>query len=151
MRPAGTFLPLAVLLTLAACAEAPPAPPPAATATAGTPAASPPPRAPAGPATEFDGRYAGTLELNPDRTRACPPAPAEEREITVQDGHATFLLNPRVRQTQTGTVGRNGSVRMAGMIDRTIATSGVFTGTGFLGEYRNGLCSYAVNMTKRSG
>lgn len=147
MRPARTYLPLAVLLTLAACAEAPPAPPPA--ATAGTPAASPP-RAPAGPVTEFDGRYAGKLELTPDRTRACPPAPAEEREITVQNGRATFLLNPQYRQTQNGTVGRDGSVRMSGIIDRTIATSGVFTGTGFIGEYRNGLCSYAVQMTKRS-
>jgi len=149
MRSAGTSLPLAVLLTLAACAEAPPAPPPPATANTGTPAASPPPRAPAGPVTEFDGRYAGKMELNPDRTRTCPPAPPEEREIVVQNGRATFMLNPRVQQTQTGTVGRDGSVRMTGMIDRTIATSGVFTRTGFLGEYRNGLCSYAVNMTKR--
>lgn len=150
MRSAGISLPLTVLLALAACAEAPPAPPPATTAAA-TPAASPAPRAPAGPVTEFDGHYAGKLELNPDRTRACPPAPAEEREITVQNGRATFFLNPRVQQTQTGTVGRDGSVRMTGMIDRTIATSGVFTEFGFIGEYRNGLCSYAVRMTKQSG
>lgn len=148
MRSAGTSLPLTVLLALAACAEAPPAPPPAATA-ATTPAASPSSRAPSGPVTEFDGRYVGKLELNPDRTRACPPAPAEEREIIVHNGRATFMLNPRVQQTQTGTVGRDGSVRMAGMIDRTIATSGVFSEAGFVGEYRNGLCSYAVQMTKR--
>jgi hypothetical protein len=60
------------------------------------------------------------------------------------------MINPQVQQALTGTVGADGSVRMADSLDRTIATSGVFDGNGgFQGEHRNGLCGYSVRMTKR--
>ena len=133
---------------LAACADG--APPPAATAPAAraAPAAA---AVPAAPVTRFDGRYAGPLALLPDRTRRCPEAPNIERELTVRNGRASLALNPQVQQVLNGTVGADGSVRMADSLDRTIATSGVFDGYGgFLGEHRNGLCSYSVRMTKRN-
>ena len=145
MRHAGPFL-LAALAVLAACAEASP---PASTGATTAPTATGTP-ARTGPVTRFDGRYAGTLALNPDRTRACPPAPQGEREITVRNGRATFVVNPQIRQTQTGTVGAEGSVRMMDSLDRNIATTGMFTEDWFRGEYRNGLCSYAVQMPKRN-
>jgi hypothetical protein len=99
--------------------------------------------------TAFDGRYVGKFTLNPDRTRACPPAPNEERGITVRQGRATLLIDPPTRHVLTGTVGPAGDVRMADSLDRTIATTGVFDNGRFQGEHRNGLCSYAVSMTKR--
>ena len=136
---------LSALLAAAACAgEAPPARTPASAA-----APRPAPEA-SGPVTRFDGRYAGTVALLPDRTRRCPEPPAIERELTVQNGRASLMFNPQVRQVLTGTVGADGSARMADSLDRTIATSGVFDDTGFRGEHRNGLCSYSVQMTKRS-
>jgi hypothetical protein len=104
---------------------------------------------PAAPVTEFDGRYVGTVTLNPDRTRACPAAPAGQREITVRQGRASLLINPSTRQILRGTVGSAGDVRMSDSLDRTIATSGIFDNGLFLGEHRNGRCSYAVRMTKR--
>ena len=136
---------LPALLAAAACAgEAPPpAPRPAASA-------APRPAEASGPVTRFDGRYVGTLALQPDRTRRCPEAPAIERELTVRNGRASLMLNPQVQQALTGTVGENGSVRMADSLDRNIATSGVFDGNGgFQGEHRNGLCGYSVRMAKR--
>lgn len=137
----GAFLAAALL---AACAnEAPPAP----TSARPSPAAAP--AAPALPNTRFDGRYAGTFALLPDRTRRCPEAPAGEREVTVRNGRASLLFNPQVQQVLTGAVGAEGSVRMADSLDRTIATSGLFTESGFRGEHRNGLCAYSVQMTKR--
>lgn len=105
--------------------------------------------APAAPVTAFDGRYAGSFTLNPDRTRACPPAPVGEREITVRQGRASLLLNPQARQVLSGTVGASGDVRMADSLDRTIATTGLFAEGRFRGEHRNGLCTYAVAMTRR--
>ena len=135
--------PFSAVLLLAACAAEPP-PRAAAPRTPSTAAA------PAAPVTRFDGRYAGPLALQPDRTRRCPEAPNVERELTVRNGRASLVLNPQVRQILTGTVGADGSVRVADSLDRTIATSGVFDGNGgFLGEHRNGLCSYSVRMTKR--
>ena len=107
------------------------------------------PAAPAAPVTRFDGRYTGPLALLPDRTRRCPEAPLVERVITVRNGRAALALNPQVQQQLTGTVGADGSARMADSLDRTIATSGVFSENGFRGEHRNGLCSYSVRMTKR--
>ena len=107
------------------------------------------PAASSAPVTEFDGRYGGTVSLNPDRTRACPAGPTGQREIIVRQGRATLLLNPQTRQTLTGTVGVEGSVRMADSLDRNIATSGIFSPQGFLGEHRYGLCTYAVQMPKR--
>lgn len=104
--------------------------------------------APAAPVTSFDGRYTGEVTLNPDRTRACPQSATGQREINVRQGRATMLINPQTRQTLTGVTGADGSVRMADSLDRTIATSGIFTTEGFLGEFRSGVCSYAVHMRK---
>jgi hypothetical protein len=138
--------PFSAAALLAACANE--APPPTAAAPArASPAAA---AAPAAPVTRFDGRYAGVLALQPDRTRRCPEAPNIERELTVRNGRANLMINPQVQQALTGTVGADGSVRMADSLDRTIATSGVFDGNGgFQGEHRNGLCGYSVRMTKR--
>jgi len=135
----------ALTVLLAACAgeERPPA-------TARVARATPAAAAPAAPVTRFDGYYAGPLALLPDRTRRCPEAPLIEREITVRNGRASLLYNPQVQQALTGTVREDGSVRMADSLDRTIATSGVFDGDGFLGEHRSGLCAYSVRMTKRN-
>ena len=132
-------------LAAAACAgeqAAPPAP------RAAAPAAARSAQAP-GPVTKFDGRYVGTLALQPDRTRRCPEPPNIERELLVQNGRARLMFNPQVQQVLTGTVGQDGSVRMADSLDRTIATSGVLNEQGFRGEHRNGLCSYSVQMAKR--
>ncbi len=132
---------------LAGCAGEPPPPPPRPAAAPATAAAG----APSAPVTRFDGRYAGPLALLPDRTRRCPEAPPIEREITVRNGRASFMYNPQVQQVLTGTVGADGSVRMADSLDRTIATSGLFGADGFQGEHRSGLCAYSVRMTKRGG
>ncbi len=141
MTPVPALLAAAVLLS--ACANNDP--PAAAASRAPSTAAA------AAPVTRFDGRYAGVLALQPDRTRRCPEAPNVERELTVRNGRASLVLNPQVRQILTGTVGADGSVRVADSLDRTIATSGTFDGNGgFLGEHRNGLCAYSVRMTNRS-
>ena len=145
MRRVPSSAAAAAALLAAACAnEPPPAAAPRTTSAAAAPAS-----APAAPVTRFDGRYAGVLALQPDRTRRCPEAPNVERELTVRNGRASLVLNPQVRQILTGTVGADGSVRMADSLDRTIATSGTFDGGAFLGEHRNGLCSYSVRMTKK--
>ena len=141
-RLLGAF-PAAALL--AACAGGEP-PTPAAAGRAPSAAAA---AAPTAQVTRFDGRYTGPLALQPDRTRRCPEAPNVERELTVRNGRASLVINPQVRQMLTGTVGADGSVRMADSLDRTIATSGTFDGGAFLGEHRNGLCSYSVRMTKK--
>ena len=133
----------AVAALLASCAGEPP---PAATQARVAPA---PAASPAAPVTRFDGRYAGAFTLLPDRTRVCPAAPAGEREVAVRNGRASLLFNPQVQQVLTGTVGTDGSVRMADGLDRAIATSGLFTDGGFRGEHRNGPCAYSVQMTKR--
>jgi outer membrane lipoprotein-sorting protein len=131
---------------LAACAgeEQRPASAMPRAATRATPAAA------AAPVTRFDGYYTGPLALLPDRTRRCLEAPNIEREITVRNGRASLMYNPQVQQVLTGTVGEDGSVRMADSLDRTIATSGVFDADGFVGEHRSGLCTYSVRMTKRN-
>jgi hypothetical protein len=141
----------AMAAVLAACAgESPPIA--AATAQGATrTAATTTTAAAAAPVTRFDGRYAGPLALQPDRTRRCPEAPAVERELTVRNGRASLMFNPQVRQVLNGTVREDGSVRMADSLDRNIATSGVFDENGFTGEHRSGLCSYSVRMTKRGG
>ncbi|MDO9710009.1 hypothetical protein [Paracraurococcus lichenis] len=147
MPAARRLLALLAPCLLAACVnetvipQATDAPGPARPAAAAAPAA--------GPVTAYDGRYAGTITLNPDRTRACPAAPREQREITVRQGRASFLIVPQTRQTLNGVVGPAGDVRMADTLDRTIATTGAFAEGRFLGEHRNGLCSYAVSMTKQ--
>ncbi len=140
-------LPIFGLLLLAACANET-ALPEATSAPSGTATA----RAAPAPSrvTEFDGRWVGTVTLNPDRTRECPRAPSGEREITITQGRAVFALNPQIRQTQTGTVNADGSIRMVDALDRTIATAGLFADGLFQGEYRNGLCTYAVRLVKRN-
>lgn len=153
--PARRAIPGLVLLLLgAACAGEPPPPPLSATTTTLRGAAAPAAGTPApesGPVTRYDGRYVGTMTLNPDRTRRCQPAPPGEMSITVRQGRGTFQVDPTTRQTLSGSVGRDGQARFSDIVDRTIATSGVFTTEGFIGEHRNGLCSYAVNMRRLGG
>jgi hypothetical protein len=145
MRP---FLPVIGLLLLAACANETALPEAgsvqARNANAPARPVPPPPKV-----TGFDGRWVGTITLQPDRTRECPRAPSGEREINVTQGRAVFALNPQIRQSQSGFVGADGSIRMVDSLDRTIATTGLFTDGLFQGEYRNGLCAYSVRMVKR--
>lgn len=149
-RRAGPFarglLPL-LLAALGACAaEEPLAPLPS----GGRLATAEPARgAGTGPVTSFDGRYTGTVSLNPDRSRVCRPAPTGEVELVVTQGRARFLFDPALRQTLSGTVGRDGSIRMSDIVDSSIATSGVFTENAFIGEHRNGRCSYAVTLRRQ--
>lgn len=137
------------LLSLLGCANETTIPEPAASR-AGAADAPRPQAAARQPVLAFDGQWAGTIALNPDRTRECPRPPTQERQITVTRGRATFVLNPTTRQTQSGIVAQEGGIRMVNSLDRSIATTGVFADGVFIGEYRNGLCSYAVRMTKRS-
>jgi hypothetical protein len=145
MRP---FLPVIGLLLLAACTNETALPEAgsvqARNANAPARPVPPPPKV-----TGFDGRWVGTITLQPDRTRECPRAPSGEREINVTQGRAVFALNPQIRQSQSGFVGADGSIRMVDSLDRTIATTGLFTDGLFQGEYRNGLCAYSVRMVKR--
>lgn len=141
------IIPLSGLLLLGACGT-PTEPPPITVSATRAPREAT--QAPALPANRFDGRYAGTVTLLPDRTRVCPEPAAQERELIVRDGRAVLMLDPQNRQTLSGTIAPEGSVRMADSIDRNIATSGLFTTTGFRGEHRYGQCAYAVQMTKRS-
>jgi len=126
---------------LAGCAAEPPLPP----TQGGTAPATIRQAAP----TRFDGRYTGPLVLNPDRTRSCPKLDAQERVLTVQGGRGTLEIEPATRQILSGFVDSQGALRLADRIDRTIATEGIFTDSTFLGEHRNGLCSYAVRLRKR--
>jgi hypothetical protein len=114
------------------------------TASAAGPAAPAPP-----PVTAFDGRYAGKVTLNPDRSRACPPAPAEDLVITVRQGRASLLIDPANKHVLVGAVGAAGDVRMSDALDRSIATSGLFDKGHFIGEHHVGRCTYAVSMTQR--
>jgi len=141
MRPA-MLLPCLLLL---ACANETAIP----EATAPRPASAAVPSAPPRPVTAHDGRYLGPVSLNPDRTRECPRPPAVDREISVVQGRATFRLDPDRGVVQSGTIGPEGSIRMADPVDRTIATTGVFADGIFLGTYRNGFCSYAIRAVKR--
>jgi len=127
---------------LAGCAAEPPPLPPTQGGTAPAAIRQAPP-------TRFDGRYTGPLILNPDRTRTCPKLDAQERVLTVQGGRGALEIEPATRQVLSGFVDSQGALRMADRIDRTIATEGIFTESTFLGEHRNGLCSYAVRLRKR--
>ncbi|WP_431272753.1 hypothetical protein [Dankookia sp. P2] len=149
MSPRTLLLALLAPCLLAACANETTIP--EATDTAASRAAAATASKPAAPVTTFDGTYAGRMTLNPDRTRACPPSPLEERSITVRQGRASFLIEPSVRHVLTGAVGPSGDVRMADSLDRTIATTGIFANERFQGEHRNGLCNYTVLMNKRGG
>ena len=66
-----------------------------------------------------------------------------------QPGPCRFQIEPATRSVLTGAVGSSGDVRMSDSLDRTIATTGIFTNGRFQGEHRNGLCSYTVLMNKR--
>lgn len=133
---------LCLALLLMACAEPGPPAGPARTPLPVANRLTPPP-------TTFDGRYGGTLTLNPDRSRTCPKLDAQERLLTVQGGRGNLEIQPATRQVLTGTVDQDGSLRLVDRIDRTIATEGVFTDGTFLGAHRNGLCSYAMRLRKR--
>ncbi len=136
------------LLLLAACTNET-ALPEATSAQARNASAQARPAPPPPKVTTFDGRWAGTVTLQPDRTRTCPRAPSGEREIVVDQGRAVFAINPQIRQTQSGYVSADGSIRLVDSLDRGIATTGLFADGVFQGEYRNGLCAYAVRMVKR--
>ena len=88
---------LPALLAAAACAGGQPPPPAPSAAPA---AAASRPAGTSGPVTRFDGRYVGTLALQPDRTRRCPEPPNIERELFVQNGRARFMFNPQVQQVR---------------------------------------------------
>ncbi|WP_043359038.1 hypothetical protein [Belnapia sp. F-4-1] len=142
------YLPAIGLLLLAACANETALP----EATSVQARNSTAPARPAAPTTRvatFDGRWVGTITLQPDRTRECPRAPSGDREIAVTQGQAVFVLDQQIRQSQSGFVNADGSIRMVDSLDRTIATTGLFADGVFQGEYRNGLCAYAVRMVKR--
>ncbi|WP_149536212.1 hypothetical protein [Siccirubricoccus phaeus] len=141
MRAALPFLALA----LAACANETSIPEASSLGSQGAARAATPV---AGPVTRYDGQYVGEVTLTIDRTRTCPQGMAGPREIQVQQGRASLVINPQTGMTLIGTVGADGSVRMAETLDRTIATSGAFNPEGFIGEYRYGLCNYSVQMKK---
>jgi hypothetical protein len=137
-----------VVLLAAACAADPPPPPPRVTTARAAPAAASGEPLPSRPINAFDGRYAGTMTLNPDRTRRCRVPEGSAFEMVVRGGRGSFLVNPTTRQVLSGTVEREGSLRLVDAVDRTIATSGVFTADGFIGDHRDGLCTYAVNLRR---
>jgi hypothetical protein len=139
-----------LLLALAGCADEAPLPPPVSggRVTSSAPAGGAPSATTASAAavTTFDGRYTGSVTLNPDRTRLCPDG-APQVEMTVRNGRATFVVNPANRQTLTGTVAPDGTIRLSdAFLDRTISTTGVFSERGFTGQHRSGLCTYAVSL-----
>ena len=150
MTPRTLFLALLAPCLLAACANETAIPEATDTAAAARTTATAAASKPGVPVTAFDGSYVGRITLNPDRTRACPSTPQEDRTITVRQGRATFLIDPEVRHVLTGAVGASGDVRMSDSLDRAIATTGIFADDRFQGEHRNGLCSYTVLMNKRA-
>ena len=134
------------LLALAACADdTPPAPAVSGGRISGTSATNA--RTASGPITTFDGTYQGTATLNPDRSRRCPDPPPS-LDATVRQGRASLVINPSTRQTLSGTVGADGSVRMVDVVDRAIMTSGIFNAEGFTGRHQAGVCSYAISLKK---
>ncbi|MBY0332609.1 MAG: hypothetical protein K2X49_18295 [Acetobacteraceae bacterium] len=146
-RPTASAAPLTLLaglLALAACAEEGP-PPPTVSGGRGTSGATAARAAAVGPVTTFDGRYTGSVTLNPDRTRRCPDG-APEVEMNVRGGRGSLVINPAARQTLTGTVGSDGAIRLVDNVDRAIVTTGIISTQGFSGQHRNGLCTYAVSL-----
>ncbi|MCO6419824.1 hypothetical protein JYK14_27205 [Siccirubricoccus sp. KC 17139] len=140
-------LPL-LALALAACANETSIPEASSFQGGAPPRTAEAPTPAAGPVTRYDGLYNGEVTLVLDRMRNCPQAMAGPRQIQVRQGRASLVINPQTGMTLTGMVGAEGSVRMAERLDRTIATSGVFSEDGFIGEYAYGLCRYSVQMRK---
>jgi hypothetical protein len=97
------------------------------------------------PVTKFDGEWALSFTANPSRAQQCPSAPSREVPLTVEQGRATLQMG----KTYTGLVNEGGEARIADRMDRTIAILGSFQGERFVGEFRNGTCSYAVAGKKR--
>jgi hypothetical protein len=133
---------------LAGCADSPPPPPPP-LRTAAPPAAGPA-APPAGASPLYDGNYAGQSVGEPDRTRACRPAPRAEVLMQVRGGQASLLVEPELRQVLTGTVLADGTARLVDRIDRTIVTTGQITNGVFAGYHRNGPCRYTLRLEKRN-
>jgi len=142
MMQTRTTLASLALLALAGCANDAAAP-------AATGVSAVRPAAPAPPVTAFDGRYAVSFTLNPDRSKTCPPGPGDQRELLVTNGQATLTINAQNGQVLRGRVGEAGEARMADRLDRSIATTGQFIGDRFTGEHRNGVCGYAVAGRKQ--
>lgn len=107
------------------------------------------PAAPEPPVSRFNGRYVGTILLNPDRSRTCFPASTTERVMQVANGQVTVTINPELRQVLLGTVRPDGSLRARENLDRTIVLDGLLDGTQFLGTFTNGRCTFAVSLRRQ--
>jgi hypothetical protein len=146
MRP-GLLVPSLALLALAACSGKPSVnvvnnnlgPRAAADAAASNSTRT------AAPVTKFDGEWGLNFTANPSRAQQCPPAPSREVPLTVNQGKAELQMG----KTYSGVVNEGGEVRIADRMDRSIAILGSFQGERFVGEFRNGTCSYAVSGKKR--
>ena len=136
----------ALALGLAACDSAPE---PSAARPATQAATTIAPAEPQGPVTRFDGRYVGKLTLSPDRTLTCPKNEGNNRVLTVRQGRASLLVVPESRLTLHGNVRPDGSLAVHDMVDRSITVTGSFDERRFDGLYRNGVCRYSVQLTRR--
>jgi hypothetical protein len=116
-------------------------PPAAAAAAAAAPAAS----TAAGPVTTFDGEWGLRFTSNPSTAKQCPPPPSRDVVLAVDQGRAQLNMG----KTYSGPVNAGGEVRIADRMDRSIAILGAFQGENFVGQFRNGTCSYAVAGRKR--
>ena len=103
------------------------------------------PKRSAAPVTRFDGDWGLNFTSNPSRAQQCPPPPTREVILAVNQGRAELQMG----KTYTGMVNEGGEVRIADRLDRSIAILGSFQGERFVGEFRNGTCSYAVSGRKR--
>ena len=146
-----TILPLCLLapLALLACSGKPSvnivnnnmAGQPAAAAAAATAAATPA----AAPVTTFDGEWGLRFTTNPSMAKQCPPPPSRDVILAVDQGRAQLSMG----KSYSGLVNAGGEVRIADRMDRSIAILGAFRGENFVGQFRNGNCSYAVAGRKR--
>jgi hypothetical protein len=99
----------------------------------------------AGPVTTFDGEWGLRFTTTPSAARQCPPAPSRDVIMAVEQGRAQLNMG----KTYSGSVNTGGEVRVADRMDRSIAIIGAFRGENFVGDFRNGNCSYAVAGRKR--
>jgi len=96
--------------------------------------------------TTFDGEWGIRFATNPSTAKQCPPAPSRDVVMNVDQGRAQLSMG----KLYSGAVNPGGEARIADRMDRSIAIIGAFRGETFVGEFRNGNCSYAVNGRKRA-
>jgi hypothetical protein len=108
-------------------------------------AAAPAATTAAGPVTTFDGEWGLRFTSNPSTAKQCPPPPSRDVVLAVDQGQAQLNMG----KTYSGPVNAGGEVRIADRMDRSIAILGAFQGENFVGQFRNGTCSYAVAGRKR--